>query len=300
MKFAIYAHQPKEITHLHLETLEQWAKNNPSSINIWMIYCKKLLQLNHPDFKAVLRKTAFFSPNRNQLHQYLYDESWHLRNDLLPPLSTKTEVNRPNSKSPELEKDVIANAVSNSISMEVTAFDITELEKLPVISKTEDDKSSEASAPNNEHAEDDKPFDFINWIGSNETNLQVVKAPKIKDHKLEEDEPTATNEVAPEEPTAQEKKLSKEELIQRFVKLEPKITPKKVAMYNPVNVAKQSTIEDYDLVTETLAKIYLTQAQYDRARKAYESLSLRIPEKKSYFADQLKKIDELIHQKKNK
>jgi hypothetical protein len=53
MKLAIYAHQPKEVAHLPLETLEQWAKNNPSSINIWMIYCKKLLQQNHPDFQSV-------------------------------------------------------------------------------------------------------------------------------------------------------------------------------------------------------------------------------------------------------
>lgn len=300
MKFAIYAHQPKEVKHLHLETLEQWAKNNPSSITIWMIYCKKLLQLNHPDFKSVLRKTAFFSPNREQLHKYLYDEAWHLRNDLLPPIAPKTEINRPNSKSPELEKDVLANAVNNSISMEVAAFDITEIEKLPVIEKDNIEKKKTINTSITKQEKTIDSFDFLNWIGSDDTQLQVVKAPELEDNKIEKVEEPVVQENSSEETSRQEKKLTKEELIQRFVQLEPKITPKKVAMYNPVNVAKQSTVENYDLVTETLAKIYLAQAQYDRARKAYESLSLRIPEKKSYFADQLKKIEELIHQKKNK
>jgi hypothetical protein len=294
MKLAIYAHQPKEVAHLPLETLEQWAKNNPSSINIWMIYCKKLLQQNHPDFQSVLRKTAFFSPNRNQLHRYLYDESWYLKNDLLPPIQTKTEVHRSNSKSPELEKDLLANAVSSSISLDVDNYDASTFEPSPLADATESKIETNNITPETES------FDFLNWIGAEETKLTVVKAPQLKTEVQPEKEEQTAQIIPIDKQVEDKKRLSKEELIQRFVKLEPKITPKKVAMYNPVNVAKQSTVENYSVVTETLAKIYLAQLQYDRAKKAYESLSLRFPEKKSYFADQLKKIDELIHQKKNK
>jgi len=51
------------------------------------------------------------------------------------------------------------------------------------------------------------------------------------------------------------------------------------------------------MVTETLARIYLKQKNYDRAIKVYKQLILNIPEKKGYFASQIHFLSELI--KKN-
>ena len=45
-----------------------------------------------------------------------------------------------------------------------------------------------------------------------------------------------------------------------------------------------------DLVTEALAKLYLSQKNYKKAIQSYKILSLKFPEKSSYFADQIKKI----------
>jgi len=49
-----------------------------------------------------------------------------------------------------------------------------------------------------------------------------------------------------------------------------------------------------DLITETLAGVYLKQGLYDEALKSYEKLSLKFPEKNSYFASQIEKIKKLI------
>jgi len=47
-------------------------------------------------------------------------------------------------------------------------------------------------------------------------------------------------------------------------------------------------------MTETLAKLYLNQKNYEKAIQSYKILILKFPEKNSYFANQIKKIKKLI------
>ena len=47
-------------------------------------------------------------------------------------------------------------------------------------------------------------------------------------------------------------------------------------------------------VTETLAKLYVEQKNYDKAIQTYKILILKFPEKNSYFASAIKKIKKLI------
>ena len=51
-------------------------------------------------------------------------------------------------------------------------------------------------------------------------------------------------------------------------------------------ILPESKIKD-DLITETLAKIYIDQKKYNKAIKAYNILSLKYPKKSSFFADQI-------------
>ena len=48
-----------------------------------------------------------------------------------------------------------------------------------------------------------------------------------------------------------------------------------------------------NLMTETLAKLYLSQKNYEKAIQSYKILSLKFPKKSSYFADQIKKIKKI-------
>jgi tetratricopeptide (TPR) repeat protein len=59
-----------------------------------------------------------------------------------------------------------------------------------------------------------------------------------------------------------------------------------------------SLVENDDFVTETLAKIYHNQKNYERALKAYQQLILKIPKKKSFFAAQIEFIKEELKQSK--
>ena len=68
---------------------------------------------------------------------------------------------------------------------------------------------------------------------------------------------------------------------------------KKEIFFNAIDIAKESLIENDDLVTPTLAKVYLEQGHYEKAISAYKKLILRYPEKNSFFASQIKLINKL-------
>jgi hypothetical protein len=53
-------------------------------------------------------------------------------------------------------------------------------------------------------------------------------------------------------------------------------------------------------VTETLAKIYIKQGNLTKAIKVYQNLSLKNPEKNTFFAAQIKILKEQLHNKSGK
>jgi len=96
-------------------------------------------------------------------------------------------------------------------------------------------------------------------------------------------------ETEPPQPT-------QKELIDRFIAVEPRITPNrdKRETQQP-DIAQPFTERTDGLVSETLAKIYIKQKYYFRAIEIYEKLSLKYPEKNSYFAIQIQKVKEQIN-----
>ncbi len=77
-------------------------------------------------------------------------------------------------------------------------------------------------------------------------------------------------------------------LIESFVRRSKKTRTKKTVPIE--DIAQQSIIEDGNLISETLAQIYVQQDNYDKAIRIYEKLSLLYPKKKTYFARQIKKL----------
>ena len=64
---------------------------------------------------------------------------------------------------------------------------------------------------------------------------------------------------------------------------------------NKENLADQITYSSEALMTETLAKVYLQQNNYQKALQAYKILSLKYPEKSGFFADQIRAINNYIN-----
>jgi hypothetical protein len=91
------------------------------------------------------------------------------------------------------------------------------------------------------------------------------------------------------------KKQLQAELIDKFIIANPRIEPVRDKNVQPVeDLAKPHTEEKEGFVTETLARIYINQGYYSRAIEIYEKLSLKFPEKSSYFAAQIEKVKDYI------
>jgi hypothetical protein len=90
-------------------------------------------------------------------------------------------------------------------------------------------------------------------------------------------------------PLKKPKQLTNAELIDKFIKEEPKIVPKPT-FFDPVDSAKHSLMDNESVVSETLAEIYYKQGNLSKAIKIYKKLSLVNPQKSSYFAAQIEKI----------
>ncbi|APY07812.1 hypothetical protein BWZ20_05660 [Winogradskyella sp. J14-2] len=85
---------------------------------------------------------------------------------------------------------------------------------------------------------------------------------------------------------------NKLDLIDKFISENPKIKPVTSNTPKPKLVNNDNDVSD-SLMTETLARIYLEQKNYDKAIQSYKILSLKYPEKSSFFADQIKLVEEL-------
>ncbi|WP_296383806.1 hypothetical protein [Winogradskyella sp.] len=81
-------------------------------------------------------------------------------------------------------------------------------------------------------------------------------------------------------------------IIDKFISENPKIKPITGNSPKPKLVNNDEDVSD-SLMTETLARIYLEQKNYDKAIQSYKILSLKYPEKSSFFADQIKLVQEL-------
>lgn len=161
------------------------------------------------------------------------------------------------SQEPKIEDSIIAVDVKN----------ITPEKKLKIGKPLEFDKSESHS--------------FTEWL-------------KITSFKpIVRDEAQHKTEVEIETQSSSKSNLEdKFAIINKFIKENPKIKPISDKAPKPKLVHNDDAVSD-SLMTETLARIYLEQKNYDKAIQSYKILSLKYPEKSSFFADQIKLVEEL-------
>jgi hypothetical protein len=157
-------------------------------------------------------------------------------------------------------------------------------EKTNILEKNEENEESPAPQITQ------TPVDFLTWLRQRSANSETA-ALEVKE------EPKKPKEVSIDSVNAKKGEENRKK-IDAFLEKLPEIAPPKKSKFDEFKlspVAFSTGIEeDSDLVTETLARIYIEQGHIDKAIKAYEILMLKMPEKSSLFARQIQSLKKQI------
>lgn len=192
---------------------------------------------------------------------------------IIEPEETETEEPVAETEIPEdpVQQEILREAISSSIELEVDDTLPSPEELVPGLKTVIPDKKPEIPVILPEKTEEKEPVQTEEPAGEMSFGAWLKQVGKMLAPKPEE---------KPVEPVAPKTNS----LIDKFIEDAPRIRGQKNTFYSPVNMAKKSVQESDEFITETLARIYVKQGNIPKAIRAYQKLSLKFPEKTTYFA----------------
>ncbi len=219
------------------------------------LYLNGLKNQNSFKYNNVLKKTAAYTTDRAVLFDYISSKEF-------------TYIENTDPKDIKIKDlEIVEHSTPNKTEIKETSPLKPKIDELPIGNPLQFD--------NNE------TFSFNQW-------LKITSAKPI----IRENHQKSTDKSKPkitEKPLQSGK--SNFDLIDKFISLNTTLKPS-VSDYND-DISRESILENENLMTETLAHVYLEQKKYQKAITAFTILSLKYPEKSSFFAHQIKAIEKI-------
>ncbi len=251
---------PNKINLEHSKQLGEVANKYPYFQSLRCVHLKLLHYQKSFLYNTELKEVAIQTPSREVLFDFITNVQFH-----------------------QLE---IAKQNDWNFTIDIDQHDFGFTDEL--LEKIQDPEGLFEPKVNEEIVEDEKkgkPFNFTkeDTFSFNEW-LQLTKISKI------------TPSIEEENETNRHKKDPKLEKIDAFLRANPKI--KRGNEASDAREIKLRTQPTSEFMTETLARVYEEQKKYKEAIQAYTILILNNPEKSSFFADQINRIEQILENNK--
>ncbi|SDQ06003.1 hypothetical protein [Flagellimonas zhangzhouensis] len=247
------------------------------------LHLKGLKNLDSYKYNNALKVTAAHTADRDVLFDYITSKEFIQNNiaDAIAGRGSKLE-----------EQDAVSEEIAPNPNAEIMLVEspepalpqnLQDAEQIlnPKLFKTKETKEEEEQTETTLNIGKPIPFtkkekhSFTEWL---QLTNKSEEEPQIESNEMEELE-----------------RKKKFELLDKFIQNNPKIVPKETNQ--KINIKESTKIDQNELMTETLAKVYLEQKKYKKAIQAFKILSLKYPEKSGFFADQIQAVKKLQKEK---
>ncbi|MGZ0017710.1 hypothetical protein [Yeosuana sp. AK3] len=304
--FTYLLQKPEAVTPKQTEDVKSIINQFPYFQSARAIYLKGLKNQESFKYNQELKTTAAYTTDRSILFDFITSDIFN-QNEISQVIKTNTEhlhdmdvtvedisINKRIIIDETSNQDITSNLQSLDPSLfqpkferqKTTNFVLDDSETIEKV--TSETKTQEVSAEDILHL--GKPLEF----NKRETHSfhEWLKLASLKS--IKRDDKEAENNATIKH-TSQTERHEKFKLIDAFIAKNPKINPSKPTL-STQNLAKAHLIQPEELMTETLARIYVEQKNYKKAIQSYKILSLKYPEKSSFFAIQIKAVEQLQEQ----
>lgn len=259
------------------------------------LHLKGLKNLDSYKYNDALKVTAAHTADRDVLFDFITSKEFVQNNIADTIIGRTTKLEDKNAVSEEIAPNPSMEMILGETEEDALPRNIQDAEQIlnPALFKS---KIQEEDVEKKENELSVKTENSI------ETNLELGKPipfTKKEKHSFTEWLQLASNNQTNEIDSTkfeESKKKRKFDLLDKFIENKPKIIPNQ-DLKAKVNIKESTKFNTNELMTETLAKVYLEQKKYKKAIQAFKILSLKYPEKNGFFADQIRAVKKL--QKEN-
>ena len=308
--FTYLLQKPESISSVaQINQLEEIITDYPYFQAAHAVHLKGLKNTNSFKYNNALKVTAAHTANRDVLFDFITSPEFLDNSNKVTAITELAKLKEMNVTSEEvasppnmLEESIDKPLPQNLDDAEkILNDDLFETKEPVILEKAEDnedeiEEEDEEEKPVEDKTESEKlnigePLHFTKKEKHSFAQWLELATPKPEEEpeEFKKEEAKKTEEKKP-------KKNTKFDLIDKFIKNNPKISPAK-NIEKKVDISNSVKLNKDELMTETLAKVYLEQKKYKKAIQAYRILSLKYPEKSSFFADRIKSVQKI--QKEN-
>jgi len=276
-----YIEQPELLGENNFPDLKVLSEKYPYSGILQTLYAKALHNSDSIFFEEQLKKTAVANANRKKLYQIIHQPKLQKTID---KIEEAIEIESP---SPKEETRPLETAEDNTKKVaEIKIEENKELDELEKNILTEAINSSMHL-----DVSDELPsIDDLAPAESVEENTPPID--------IEEEEKSEFTDWFSHSSTTPKKRKDISSLVEGFLESDADKSKKK-DFFSPTNLAKMSLVDNEEFVTETLAKVYAAQGNFEKAIRIYERLMIDNPEKNTFFASRIRFLKEKKENKKD-